>query len=50
MSDGEQQAVSKICDWASEEGMVDRIEILGFVDYKRSDWIKRLELGDQFAC
>ena len=42
MSDGEQQAVSKICDWASEEGMVDRIEILGFVDYKRSvDWIKK---------
>ena len=35
-------AVSKICDWASEEGMVDRIEILGFVDYKRSvDWIKK---------
>ena len=42
VSDGEQQAVSKICDWASEEGMVDRIEILGFVDYKRSvDWIKK---------
>ena len=42
VSDGEQQAVSKICDWASEEGLVDRIEILGFVDYKRSvDWIKK---------
>jgi len=42
VSDGEQQAVAKICDWASEEGMVDRIEILGFVDYKRSvDWIKK---------
>ena len=42
VSDGEQQAVSKICDWASDEGMVDRIEILGFVDYKRSvDWIKK---------
>ena len=42
MSDGEQQAVAKICDWASEEGLVDRIEILGFVDYKRSvDWIKK---------
>ena len=34
VSDGEQQAVAKICDWASEEGLVDRIEILGFVDYK----------------
>ena len=42
VSDGEQQAVAKICDWASEEGLVDRIEILGFVDYKRSvDWIKK---------
>ena len=42
VSDGEQQAVAKICDWASKEGLVDRIEILGFVDYKRSvDWIKK---------
>ena len=42
VSDGEQQAVAKICDWAAEEGLVDRIEILGFVDYKRSvDWIKK---------
>ena len=42
VSDGEQQAVARICDWASEEGLVDRIEILGFVDYKRSvDWIKK---------
>ena len=42
VSDGEQQAVAKICDWASEEGLVDRVEILGFVDYKRSvDWIKK---------
>ena len=42
VSDGEQQAVAKICDWAADEGLADRIEILGFVDYKRSvDWIKK---------
>ena len=42
VSDGEQQAVAKICDWAAREGLVDKIEILGFVDYKRSvDWIKK---------
>ena len=42
VSEGEQQAVAKICGWAAEEGLVDRIEILGFIDYKRSvDWIKK---------
>ena len=42
VSDGEQQAVAKICDWAADEGLEDKIEILGFVDYKRSvDWIKK---------
>ena len=42
VSDGEQQAVAKICDWAADQGLADRIEILGFVDYKRSvDWIKK---------
>ena len=42
VSEGEQQAVAKICDWARGEGLVDKIEILGFVDYKRSvNWIKK---------
>lgn len=41
VSDGEKEAVSRITSWAEKEGLVDRIEVLGFVDYKRSvDWIK----------
>jgi D-citramalate synthase len=40
VSEGERQAVSRINEWAAVEGLVDRVEILGFVDYKRSaDWI-----------
>ena len=40
VSEGEKQAVSRITQWAAENGLVDRIEVLGFVDYKRSvDWI-----------
>ena len=40
VSEGEQKAVAQITAWASEVGFVDRIEVLGFVDYKRSvDWI-----------
>ena len=33
VSEGEQNAVAKICQWAKGEGLVDKIEILGFVDY-----------------
>ncbi len=41
VSDGEKEAVSRITNWAAENGLVDRIEVLGFVDYKRSvDWIR----------
>ncbi|MFK7865027.1 MAG: alpha-isopropylmalate synthase regulatory domain-containing protein [Pseudohongiellaceae bacterium] len=40
VSEGEQKAVAKITEWATEAGFVDRVEVLGFVDYKRSvDWI-----------
>lgn len=40
VSDGEKLAVSQITAWAASEGMVDRVEVLGFVDHKRSvDWI-----------
>lgn len=40
VSEGEKQAVSAICQWAAEEGLLERVEVLGFVDYKRSvDWI-----------
>ena len=40
VSEGEKEAVSQICEWAAGEGLDDRVEVLGFVDYKRSvDWI-----------
>ncbi|HJO10920.1 MAG TPA: alpha-isopropylmalate synthase regulatory domain-containing protein [Gammaproteobacteria bacterium] len=40
VSEGEKQAVSLITTWAAAEGLADRVEVLGFVDYKRSaDWI-----------
>lgn len=40
VSEGEKLAVSQIIEWAAQEGLVDRVEVLGFVDYKRSvDWI-----------
>jgi len=40
VSAGEKEAVTKITSWAAKEGLLDRVEVLGFVDYKRSvDWI-----------
>ncbi len=40
VSEGEKEAVARITDWAASEGLADRVEVLGFVDYKRSvDWI-----------
>ena len=42
VSDGEYNSVEMICNWASRHGMIDRIEVLGFVDIDRSvDWICR---------
>jgi D-citramalate synthase len=42
VSDGEQESVSGICDWATRNGCIGRIEVLGFVDDGRSvDWITR---------
>jgi len=41
VSEGEKKAVSEINAWADAEGFGGRVEVLGFVDYKRSvDWIK----------
>lgn len=41
VSDGEKEAVTKLNSWATKEGLVDRIEVLGFVDHTLSvDWIK----------
>lgn len=40
VSEGEKDAVTIINRWAAEEGFLDRVEVLGFVDYQRSvDWI-----------
>lgn len=40
VSQGEKQAVTEINTWARAEGLGERIEVLGFVDHKRSvDWI-----------
>ena len=32
VSEGEKEAVSRICRWASNAGYIDRVEVLGFVD------------------
>lgn len=40
VSEGEIEAVRSITRWASQNGMLDRVEVLGFVDGTRSvDWI-----------
>ncbi len=40
VSQGEKQAVSEINSWAASEGMLERVEVLGFVDKTRSvDWV-----------
>ena len=41
VSDGEKEAVSRICRWAEGAGFIDRVEVLGFVDDGTSlDWIQ----------
>ena len=40
VSDGEREAVSNINRWAEKEGLLERVEVLGFVDRNLSvDWI-----------
>ena len=40
VSDGEREAVTKICNYARQHGVIDRVEVLGFVDGGKSvDWI-----------
>ena len=40
VSEGEKDAVTKLNRWATAEGLVDKIEVLGFVDHTLSvDWI-----------
>src|SRR4030067_981881 len=44
VSEGEKEAVTAINRWAAEEGDLEQIAVLGFVDYNKSvDWI--LETG-----
>lgn len=41
VSEGEKNAVRMICAYAAREGMLDRVEVLGFVDGTKSvDWIE----------
>ena len=32
VSEGEKEAVTRICDWARQAGCLDRVEVLGFID------------------
>ena len=42
VSDGELEAVQRITRWADSKGLLDRVEVLGFVDNGKSlDWIER---------
>ncbi|SVE20419.1 uncharacterized protein METZ01_LOCUS473273, partial [marine metagenome] len=44
VSAGEKAAVTTINQWAADEGYAPQVEILGFVDHKRSvDWIRETE-------
>ena len=41
VSEGEKDAVKMICRYAASKGMLERVEVLGFVDQHKSiDWIK----------
>lgn len=41
VSEGEMEAVTAICNWARKAGMLERVEVLGFVDGRTSlDWIR----------
>jgi len=42
VSQGELDAALRVTDWASEAGLIERVEMLGFCDRERSvDWIRR---------
>ncbi|MCQ2095603.1 MAG: 2-isopropylmalate synthase [Bacteroidaceae bacterium] len=42
VSEGEVKSVSSICQWAEKAGVLDKIEVLGFVDGNISvDWIRQ---------
>ena len=40
ISQGELEATRKICQWATDQGLAERVEVLGFVDQNKSvDWL-----------
>src|SRR5690554_3154222 len=42
VSNGEMESVKKITEWAAENNLLEKIEILGFIDGKKSiDWINQ---------
>ena len=44
VSEGEREAVSRINQWAADEGRLEQVEVLGFTDHKRSvDWIDSVD-------
>ena len=46
VSEGEKEAVSNINRWAKGQGLLEKVEVLGFVDHQLSvDWI--LETGGE---
>ncbi len=41
VSDGEKSAIKEICSWAKKAKLLEKVEVLGFVDYEKSvSWIK----------
>lgn len=43
VSDGEYDAVRKVCKWAERMGHIDKIEVLGFIDNGLSiEWVKKV--------
>ncbi|MDD9810262.1 MAG: 2-isopropylmalate synthase [Gammaproteobacteria bacterium] len=41
VSEGEREALVRINDWAAAAGCLERVEVLGFIDHRRSvDWIR----------
>jgi D-citramalate synthase len=43
VSAGDEDAVRSICKWAAKRGIINQIEILGFIDnYRSIDWIRKM--------
>ena len=41
VSEGEREALTRITEWAAAENCLERVEVLGFIDHRRSvDWIR----------